>query len=73
MPCQPENGRRPLPLTRPLGHSQAWQSAFVGEWCRLAEGLADEAQTCEAANELYLTHGGRDPVEVAREDWGEPV
>jgi len=50
-------------------HSERWQRAFVSEWCRLAEGRADMAQTCEAANELYLVHGRRDPIEVAREDW----
>ena len=58
-------------LDKPLSHRQEWQHAFVSEWCRLAEGRADVEQTCDAANEIYLVHGGRDPIEVAREDWGE--
>lgn len=71
MPRQPETPT--LQPGKPLSHSQEWQHAFVSEWCRLAEGRADMADTCDAANELYLVHGGRDPIEVAREDWGDPA
>lgn len=76
MPWEPE--KPALKPGKPLSHDQSsqssqhserWQRAFVSEWCRLAEGRADMAQTCEAANELYLVHGRRDPIEVAREDW----
>lgn len=54
-------------------HSQAWQWAFINEWCRLAEGRADLEQTADAALELYTAHGARNPVEVAREEWGMPA
>ena len=62
-----------LQLGRPLSRSQEWQRAFVEEWCRLAEGRADMEQTYDAAEELYRVHGERNPIEVAREDWGEPA
>lgn len=56
-----------------LSHSLEWQSAFIDEWCRLAEGRADLGQTAEAALELYTAHGARNPEEVAREEWGMPA
>ncbi|OUM01738.1 hypothetical protein [Variovorax sp. JS1663] len=62
-----------LQLGKPLSHSQEWQLAFADEWCRLAEGMADEHQVYDLANELYPVHGARDPVEVAREDWDTPA
>jgi hypothetical protein len=53
-------------------HIHEWQRAFVAEWQRLAEGCADLAQTADLALELYAPHGTRDPVKVAREEWGTP-
>lgn len=51
-------------------HMSQWVGAFLAEWCRLSEGLADPEQSMEFAKELYASHGKRDPVEVAAEMWG---
>lgn len=59
-------------LGKPLTHRQEWQQAFMNEWSRLAEGRADLEQTADVANELYETLGPRNPVDVAREEWGTP-
>ncbi|MDR6859955.1 hypothetical protein [Variovorax guangxiensis] len=53
--------------------SREWQSAFIREWYRLAEGCADLEQTADAALELYTAHGARNPEEFAREEWGTPA
>ena len=47
-----------------------WVDAFLAEWCRLSEGLADPQTSAEFAKDLHATHGQRDPVEVAAEMWG---
>lgn len=55
---------------QPVQTSVAWRTAFCEEWCRLAEGKPDAKQVLEWATELYPTHWRRDPVSVAREEWG---
>lgn len=40
-------------LGKPLSHCQEWQRAFVNEWCRLAEGMADDLQVYDLTLELY--------------------
>jgi hypothetical protein len=47
-----------------------WVGAFLAEWWRLSEGLADAEQSAEFAQEIYDSYGKRDPVEVAAEMWG---
>ena len=46
-----------------------WVNAFLAEWFRLSEGLADPEPLAEFARDLYASHGQRDPVEVASEMW----
>ena len=58
---------------KPVNRSQEWQRAFVQEWCRLADGVADEQQVYDLTEELYPLRGARDPREVAREEWGTPA
>lgn len=53
-------------------HRQQWQQAFMNEWNSLSEGCADLEQTEDFATELYPTHGARNPIDVAREEWGAP-
>jgi hypothetical protein len=48
-----------------------WQHAFLAEWCSLAEGGADPHQVLDLAGELYRQNPKRNPVEVAREAWGD--
>ncbi|NDZ12714.1 hypothetical protein C7T35_10160 [Variovorax sp. WS11] len=48
-----------------------WQHAFLAEWCRLAEGLADPHQVLDLAEEVYRRNVNRDPVGVAREAWDD--
>jgi hypothetical protein len=50
-------------------HRSQWVDAFLAEWCRLSEGLADPGPSAEFARDLYAAHGQRDPVEVAAEMW----
>ena len=54
-------------MTDPMSQ---WVGAFLAEWCRLSEGLADPEQSTEFAKEIYASYGKRDPVAVAAEMWG---
>lgn len=68
MTWQPE---APTPvLDEKLDRARRWQHDFVAEWHRLSEGCADLEQTTNFATELYAQQGTRNPVEVAREEWG---
>jgi hypothetical protein len=51
-------------------HMSQWVGAFLAEWCRLSEGLAEPEQLKELANEIYASYGKRDPAEVAADMWG---
>ena len=53
-----------------LSRREAWVHLFHQEWARLAEGLADDESVTKDAFELYVEQGERDPVEVAREEFG---
>ncbi|PNG56032.1 MULTISPECIES: hypothetical protein [unclassified Variovorax] len=57
-------------LAQNVDHGRQWQHDFVAEWHRLSEGCADWEQTANFAIELYAAQGRRNPVEVAREEWG---
>ena len=70
MTWQPE--KPTLQFGKPLNHRQEWERAFIAEWCCLAEGRADLEQTADAAAELYEVNSARDPMEVARQEWGTP-
>ena len=67
---QPE--KPTVQLGQPLTRRQEWRQAFMNEWSCLAEDRADLEQTADAANKLYETLGPRNPVDVAREEWGTP-
>jgi hypothetical protein len=63
----------PTMLGEHLDHRRQWQHDFVVEWHRLSEGCADLEQTAHFAIELYALRGSRNPVELAREEWGGPL
>lgn len=58
---------KPAP-DRPLSHPHVWKRAFTA-WFLLADENADHEQIADWATELFPTHGMRDPVEVAREEF----